>query len=148
MTSLSNTPGMRTKPVSRDGWRIVRLPPMYGTILTAIFPIIMMICSSSCRCVRVSNSPSGSSSGILLCTGSFVAALGKGLRWGTSLQEFRSIRRVTLSVQRGIGWNWKSILVALTLIQGYVLIGSTYLILKHQRVARNPIIGLLNQSQR
>jgi cytochrome d ubiquinol oxidase subunit II len=36
-------------------------------------------------------------------------------------------------VTYGTTWdwlNWKSVLVALTLIQGYVLIGSTYLIMK------------------
>jgi cytochrome d ubiquinol oxidase subunit II len=62
--------------------------------------------------------------------GSFMAALGQGFALGSVL--------IGISVDKaghftGTTWDWfswQSVLVALTLIQGYVLIGSAYLIMK------------------
>ena len=62
--------------------------------------------------------------------GSFLAALGQGFALGAILQ---GIEVDAAGHFIGGTWDWlslRSLLVALTLIQGYVLIGSTYLILK------------------
>ncbi len=62
--------------------------------------------------------------------GSFLAALGQGFALGS---VFEGIRVDAVGHFAGGIWDWlswRSFLVALTLIQGYVLIGSTYLILK------------------
>jgi cytochrome d ubiquinol oxidase subunit II len=62
--------------------------------------------------------------------GSFLAALGQGFALGS---VFEGIQVDAQGHFSGGIWDWltwRSLLVALTLIQGYVLIGSTYLILK------------------
>jgi len=62
--------------------------------------------------------------------GSFLAALGQGFALGS---VFEGITVDELGHFSGGIWDWltwRSVIVALTLIQGYVLIGSTYLILK------------------
>jgi cytochrome d ubiquinol oxidase subunit II len=62
--------------------------------------------------------------------GSFMAALGQGFALGSVLSGISvdSAGHFTGSVW---DWfSWQSLLVALTLIQGYVLIGSTYLVMK------------------
>jgi cytochrome d ubiquinol oxidase subunit II len=62
--------------------------------------------------------------------GSFIAALGQGFALGSVIA---GIKVDASGHFIGSTWDWldwRSLLVALTLIQGYVLIGSTYLILK------------------
>jgi cytochrome d ubiquinol oxidase subunit II len=67
---------------------------------------------------------------IMFGVGSFLAALGQGFALGT---VFEGIKVDEAGHFAGGIWDWltwRSLIVALTLIQGYVLIGSTYLILK------------------
>jgi cytochrome d ubiquinol oxidase subunit II len=67
---------------------------------------------------------------LLFGVGSFLAALGQGFALGSI---FEGIKVDAAGHFAGGVWDWltwRSVLVALTLIQGYVLIGSTYLILK------------------
>jgi cytochrome d ubiquinol oxidase subunit II len=62
--------------------------------------------------------------------GSFLASLGQGFALGSVLAGI-SVDETGHFIGTTWDWlNWKSVLVALTLIQGYVLIGSTYLIMK------------------
>jgi cytochrome bd ubiquinol oxidase subunit II len=62
--------------------------------------------------------------------GSFIAALGQGFALGSVIEGI-SVDAAGHFIGSTWDWlDWRSTLVALTLIQGYVLIGSTYLILK------------------
>ncbi len=62
--------------------------------------------------------------------GSFVAALGQGFALGAVLKGI-AVDKSGHFIGTTWDWlSWQSVLVALTLIQGYVLIGSTYLVWK------------------
>jgi len=63
-------------------------------------------------------------------SGSFLAALGQGFALGSVIEGI-AVDEAGHFIGSTWDWlDWRSLLVALTLIQGYVLIGSTYLILK------------------
>lgn len=135
MTSLSNTwDANETWLVVMAGGLFGAFPLAYGTILTALYiPIIMMIFGFIFRAVAFEFREQSERKlfwNIAFGTGSFVAALGQGFALGSIIAGI-SVDQSGHFIGTTWDWlNWKSILVALTLIQGYVLIGSTYLILK------------------
>ncbi len=135
MTSLGNVwDANETWLVLMGGALFGAFPLAYATILQALYiPIFLMIFGLIFRAVAF-EFREHSNRKILWNTafgvGSFLAALGQGFALGSI---FEGIRVDASGHFIGTPWDWLSwqtILVALTLIQGYVLIGSTYLILK------------------
>ncbi len=109
-------------------------PLAYGTILQALYiPVTVMIFGLIFRAVAFEFREHAKTKlfwNLAFGGGSFLAALGQGFALGAILQ---GIAVDDAGNFIGGTWDWlslRSLLVALTLIQGYVLIGSTYLILK------------------
>ncbi|WP_017654039.1 cytochrome d ubiquinol oxidase subunit II [Fortiea contorta] len=135
MTSLSNIwDANETWLVLMAGGLFGAFPLAYGTILNALYiPILMMIFGFIFRAVAFEFRELANRKwfwNFAFGAGSFVAALGQGFALGAVLEGI-----VVDETGHFIGttWDWlslPSVLVALTLIQGYVLIGSTYLIWK------------------
>jgi cytochrome bd ubiquinol oxidase subunit II len=135
MTSLSNVwDANETWLVLMGGALFGAFPLAYGTILSALYiPILTMVFALSVRAVAFEfrelsrrkwfwNNAFG--------VGSLVAALAQGFALGSVLS---GIQVDSAGHFTGGPWDWlnvRSLLTALTLVQGYVLIGSTYLILK------------------
>ncbi|WP_244348811.1 cytochrome d ubiquinol oxidase subunit II [Thermostichus vulcanus] len=135
MTSLGNVwDANETWLVVMGGALFGAFPLAYATILTALYiPIFIMIFGFIFRAVAF-EFREHSNRKLLWNTafgvGSFLAALGQGFALGSI---FKGIQVDAAGHFTGTQWDWLSwqtLLVALTLIQGYVLIGSTYLILK------------------
>ena len=109
-------------------------PLAYGTILNALYiPIFVMIFGLIFRAVAFEfreHSERKLIWNFAFGAGSFLAALGQGFALGAVIAgiEVDAAGHFVGSVWDWL--DWRSLLVALTLIQGYVLIGSTYLILK------------------
>ncbi|CAN5785570.1 cytochrome d ubiquinol oxidase subunit II [soil metagenome] len=135
MTSLGNVwDANETWLVLMGGALFGAFPLAYATILSALYiPIFVMIFSLSIRAVAFEfrelsrrkwfwNNAFGAAS--------FMAAISQGFALGSVLSGIQvdSAGHFTGGVWDWL--NWRSLLVALTLVQGYVLIGSTYLILK------------------
>lgn len=135
MTSLSNTwDANETWLVLMGGALFGAFPLAYGTILTALYiPIIVMIFGLIFRAVAFEFREQSNRKlfwNVAFGTGSFIAALGQGFALGSVIAGI-SVDEAGHFTGTTWDWlNWKSVLVALTLIQGYVLIGSTYLILR------------------
>jgi cytochrome bd ubiquinol oxidase subunit II len=135
MTSLGNVwDANETWLVLMGGALFGAFPLAYGTILQALYiPIMIMIFGLIFRAVAFEFREHSNTKffwNVAFGGGSFLAALGQGFALGGILQGID-----VDSAGHFIGgtWDWfslRSLLVALTLIQGYVLIGSTYLILK------------------
>ena len=135
MTSLGNIwDANETWLVLMGGALFGAFPLAYGTILQALYiPIMIMIFGLIFRAVAFEFREHANTKfywNVAFGGGSFLAALGQGFALGAILQGIN-----VDSAGHFIGgtWDWlslRSLLVALTLIQGYVLIGSTYLILK------------------
>ncbi|WP_319422536.1 cytochrome d ubiquinol oxidase subunit II [Pleurocapsa sp. FMAR1] len=135
MTSLGNVwDANETWLVLMGGALFGAFPLAYGTILQALYiPIMIMIFGLIFRAVAFEfreHSETKFLWNIAFGGGSFLAAIGQGFALGAILEGI-----AVDSAGHFIGgtWDWlslRSLLVALTLIQGYVLIGSTYLILK------------------
>ena len=135
MTSLGNVwDANETWLVLMGGALFGAFPLAYGTILQALYiPIMIMIFGLIFRAVAFEFREHSNTQflwNVAFGGGSFLAALGQGFALGGILQGIN-----VDSAGHFIGgtWDWfglRSLLVALTLIQGYVLIGSTYLILK------------------
>ena len=135
MTSLGNVwDANETWLVLMGGALFGAFPLAYGTILQALYiPVMVMIFGLIFRAVAFEFREHANTKffwNISFGGGSFLAALGQGFALGAILQGID-----VDSAGHFIGgtWDWlslRSVLVALTLIQGYVLIGSTYLILK------------------
>jgi cytochrome bd ubiquinol oxidase subunit II len=135
MTSLSNVwDANETWLVLMGGALFGAFPLAYGTILSALYiPILTMVFALSVRAVAFEfrelsrrkwfwNNAFG--------VASLVAALAQGFALGSVLS---GIQVDSAGHFTGGIWDWlnvRSLLTALTLVQGYVLIGSTYLILK------------------
>ena len=109
-------------------------PLAYGTILNALYiPITLMVFGFIFRGVAFEFREQANRKffwNLAFGAGSFTAALCQGFALGA---VFAGIKVDETGHFIGTMWdwlNWKSLLVALTLIQGYVLIGSTYLIWK------------------
>ncbi|MGL4882079.1 MAG: cytochrome d ubiquinol oxidase subunit II [Waterburya sp.] len=135
MTSLGNVwDANETWLVLMGGALFGAFPLAYGTILQALYiPITVMIFGLIFRAVAFEFREHANTKlfwNIAFGGGSFLAALGQGFALGAILQGI-TVDEAGLFI--GGTWDWlslRSLLVALTLIQGYVLIGSTYLILK------------------
>ena len=135
MTSLGNIwDANETWLVLMGGALFGAFPLAYGTILQALYiPIMVMIFGLIFRAVAFEFREHANTKffwNVAFGGGSFLAALGQGFALGAILQ---GIEVDAAGHFIGGTWDWlslRSLLVALTLIQGYVLIGSTYLILK------------------
>lgn len=135
MTSLSNVwDANETWLVLTGGSLFGAFPLAYGTIFSALYiPLILMVFGLVFRAVAFEFREQARRKffwNIAFGTGSFIAALGQGLALGGVLA---GIQVDATGHFIGQTWDWlnlPSVLVALTLIQGYVLIGSTYLIWK------------------
>lgn len=135
MTSLGNIwDANETWLVVMAGALFGAFPLAYGTILSALYiPIYMMIFGLIFRAVAFEFREHSDRKFIwnfAFGAGSFLAALGQGFTLGSVIE---GISVDDAGHFTGSTWDWldwRSMLVALTLIQGYVLIGSTYLILK------------------
>ncbi|MBE9079478.1 cytochrome d ubiquinol oxidase subunit II [Romeria aff. gracilis LEGE 07310] len=149
MTSLSNVwDANETWLVLMGGALFGAFPLAYGTILSALYiPIVGMIFGLSLRAVAFEFREQANRKwfwNLAFGLGSLTAALGQGFALGSVLY---GIKVDASGHFTGTIWDWlsvQSVLVALTLVQGYVLIGSTYLIMKtsgelqknHYRTAR------------
>jgi len=135
MTSLSNIwDANETWLVLMAGGLFGAFPLAYGTILNALYiPIILMAFGFIFRAVAFEFREQADRKffwNIAFGAGSFTAALGQGFALGAVLSGIR-VDEAGHFVGSTWDWlSWPSVLAALTLIQGYVLIGSTYLIWK------------------
>ncbi len=135
MTSLSNIwDANETWLVLMGGGLFGAFPLAYGTILNALYiPITLMVFGFIFRGVAFEFREQANRKffwNIAFGAGSFTAALCQGFALGA---VFAGIKVDETGHFIGTMWDWlswQSVLVALTLIQGYVLIGSTYLIWK------------------
>lgn len=135
MTSLSNVwDANETWLVLMGGALFGAFPLAYGTILTALyFPIFIMIFGLIFRAVAFEfreHSRNKLLWNFAFGAGSLMAAIGQGFSLGGVLHGINVDGNGHFV---GSTWDWfnlQSILVTLTLIQGYVLSGSTYLVLK------------------
>ncbi|NJM65077.1 MAG: cytochrome d ubiquinol oxidase subunit II [Acaryochloris sp. RU_4_1] len=135
MTSLGNIwDANETWLVVMGGALFGAFPLAYGTILSALYiPIFMMIFGLIFRAVAFEfreHSQRKMFWNFAFGAGSFLAALGQGFALGSVIEGI-AVDEAGHFIGSTWDWlDWRSLLVALTLIQGYVLIGSTYLILK------------------
>lgn len=135
MTSLGNVwDANETWLVLMGGSLFGAFPLAYATILNALYlPAVIMVVGLILRAVSFEfreNADRKLIWNITFGVGSFLAALGQGFALGS---VFEGITVDDSGHFAGGIWDWltwRSLLVALTLIQGYVLVGSTYLILK------------------
>jgi cytochrome d ubiquinol oxidase subunit II len=135
MTSLSNIwDANETWLVLMAGGLFGAFPRAYGTILNALYiPIFVMVFGLIFRAVAFEFRDQANRKlfwNLAFGAGSFAAALGQGFALGAVLS---GIEVDAAGYFTGGTWDWltwQSVLVALTLIQGYVLIGSTYLVWK------------------
>ncbi|MFQ3680025.1 MAG: cytochrome d ubiquinol oxidase subunit II [Pseudanabaenaceae cyanobacterium] len=135
MTSLGNVwDANETWLILMGGSLFGAFPLAYGTILNALYlPAVIMVVGLIFRAVSFEfreNADNKLIWNLLFGVGSFLAALGQGFALGS---VFEGIKVDAAGHFAGGVWDWltwRSVLVSLTLIQGYVLIGSTYLILK------------------
>lgn len=135
MTSLGNIwDANETWLVLMGGALFGAFPLAYGTILSALYiPIFMMIFGLIFRAVAFEYREHSNRKALwnfAFGAGSFMAALGQGFALGSVIEGI-AVDEAGHFIGSTWDWlDWRSLLVALTLIQGYVLIGSTYLILK------------------
>ncbi|NET74235.1 MAG: cytochrome d ubiquinol oxidase subunit II, partial [Sphaerospermopsis sp. SIO1G2] len=135
MTSLGNIwDANETWLVLMAGALFGAFPLAYGTILSALYlPLMVMVVGLILRAVSFEfreHSDNKRFWNFSFGVGSFIAALFQGFALGGVLA---GIKVDTDGHFIGGIWDWltwQSLLTALTLVQGYVLIGSTYLILK------------------
>jgi cytochrome d ubiquinol oxidase subunit II len=135
MTSLGNVwDANETWLVLMGGSLFGAFPLAYATILNALYlPAVIMVVGLILRAVSFEfreNADNKLIWNIAFGVGSFLAALGQGFALGT---VFEGIQVDASGHFNGGIWDWltwRSLLVALTLIQAYVLVGSSYLILK------------------
>jgi cytochrome d ubiquinol oxidase subunit II len=135
MTSLSNIwDANETWLVLMAGGLFGAFPLAYSTILNALYiPIFMMVFGFIFRGVAFEFREQAKQKifwNLAFGAGSFVAALGQGFALGSVLKGI-AVDETGHFIGTTFDWlSWQSALAALTLIQGYVLIGSTYLIWK------------------
>jgi cytochrome d ubiquinol oxidase subunit II len=135
MTSLGNVwDANETWLVLMGGALFGAFTLAYGTILSALYiPIMGMVFGLIFRAVAFEFREHSNRKyfwNLAFGAESFLASLGQGFALGSVLSGI-SVDDAGHFI--GTTWDWlncQSILVALTLIQGYVLIGSTYLIMK------------------
>lgn len=135
MTSLSNIwDANETWLVLMAGGLFGAFPLAYGTILSALYiPILTMVFGFIFRGVAFEFRELANRKlfwNFAFGVGSFVAALGQGFALGAVLKGI-AVDKTGHFIGTSWDWlSWQSVLVALTLIQAYVLIGSTYLVWK------------------
>ncbi|MCT7953808.1 cytochrome d ubiquinol oxidase subunit II [Laspinema palackyanum] len=135
MTSLSNIwDANETWLVLMGGGLFGGFPLAYATILNALYiPIFVMLFGFIFRAVAFEFREQSTRKvlwNLAFGGGSFLAALGQGFALGAVLKGIEVDAKGHFIGGTWDWLSWQSILVALTLIQGYVLIGSTYLIWK------------------
>lgn len=135
MTSLSNIwDANETWLVLMGGGLFGAFPLAYGTILSALYmPILTMVFGFIFRGVAFEFRELATRKflwNIAFGAGSFLAALGQGFALGSVLSGIKVDKSGHFIGSTWDWLSWQSVLVALTLIQGYVLIGSTYLVWK------------------
>jgi cytochrome d ubiquinol oxidase subunit II len=130
MTSLGNVwDANETWLVIMGGALFGAFPLAYGTILNALYiPIFMMIFGLIFRAVAFEFREHSNRKlfwNFAFGAGSFLAALGQGFALGSVIEGI-AVDEAGHFIGSTWDWlDWRSLLVALTLIQGYVLIGST-----------------------
>ena len=135
MTSLSNVwDANETWLVLMGGALFGAFPLAYGTILQALYiPIMIMLFGLVFRAVAFEFREHSNRKiywNIAFGAGSFLAAIGQGFSLGAVIAGI-NVDSAGHFIGGNFDWlSWQSVLVTLTLIQGYVLIGSTYLISK------------------
>jgi cytochrome d ubiquinol oxidase subunit II len=135
MTSLGNIwDANETWLVLMGGALFGAFPLAYGTILSALYiPIMMMLFGLIFRAVAFEFREHSNRKlfwNYAFGVGSFLASFAQGLALGGVLEGI-AVDQAGHFIGTTWDWlTWRSIVVALTLIQGYVLIGSTYLIMK------------------
>lgn len=135
MTSLSNIwDANETWLLLMGGGLFGAFPLAYGTILNALYiPILLMVFGLIFRAVAFEFREQAKRKlfwNFAFGAGSFLAALGQGFALGGVLKGIQ-VDQAGHFIGTSWDWlSWQTVLVALTLIQGYVLIGSTYLIWK------------------
>ncbi len=135
MTSLSNVwDANETWLVLMGGALFGAFPLAYGTILQALYiPIMIMLFGLIFRAVAFEFREHSNRKlvwNLAFGIGSFLAAIGQGFALGGVLEGI-AVDSSGHFIGSNLDWfSWQTVLVALTLIQGYVLIGSTYLISK------------------
>lgn len=135
MTSLSNIwDANETWLVLMGGSLFGAFPLAYATILSALYiPVCVMLFGLIFRAVAFEFREQANRKffwNVAFGAGSFLAALGQGFALGAVLAGIK-VDEVGHFVGTTWDWlSWQSVVTALTLIQGYVLIGSTYLIWK------------------
>ncbi|PLZ87338.1 cytochrome d ubiquinol oxidase subunit II [Fischerella muscicola CCMEE 5323] len=135
MTSLSNIwDANETWLVLMGGGLFGAFPLAYGTILNALYiPILLMVFGLIFRAVAFEFREQAKRKlfwNFAFGAGSFLAALGQGFALGGVLKGIQ-VDQAGHFIGTTWDWlSWQTVLVALTLIQGYVLIGSTYLVWK------------------
>ncbi|MBW4498425.1 MAG: cytochrome d ubiquinol oxidase subunit II [Scytonema hyalinum WJT4-NPBG1] len=135
MTSLSNIwDANETWLVLMAGGLFGAFPLAYGTILNALYiPIFTMVFGFIFRAVAFEFRELANRKffwNFAFGAGSFVAALGQGFALGAVLKGI-PVDETGHFIGTSWDWlSWQTVLVALTLIQAYVLIGSTYLVWK------------------
>jgi cytochrome d ubiquinol oxidase subunit II len=135
MTSLGNVwDANETWLVLMGGALFGAFPLAYGTVLNALYiPAVVMIVGLILRAVAFEFRENANRKvfwNVAFGVGSFLAALGQGFALGT---VFEGIAVDKAGHFIGGMWDWfslRSLLVALILIQAYILIGSTYLVMK------------------
>lgn len=135
MTSLGNVwDANETWLVLMGGALFGAFPLAYGTILNALYiPIFGMIFGLIFRAVAFEFREHSNNKvfwNVAFGSGSFLAALFQGFALGSILEGITVDEAGHFAGTIWDWFDWRSLLVALTLIQGYVLIGSTYLVLK------------------
>jgi cytochrome d ubiquinol oxidase subunit II len=135
MTSLSNVwDANETWLILTGGSLFGAFPLAFGTIFTALYiPLFIMVFGIIFRAVAFEFREQANRKWFwnnAFGVGSFIVALGQGLALGGVLAGIK-VDKTGHFIGTSLDWlNVPSVLVALTLIQGYVLIGSTYLIWK------------------
>ncbi|MDJ0593781.1 MAG: cytochrome d ubiquinol oxidase subunit II [Pleurocapsa sp. MO_226.B13] len=135
MTSLSNVwDANETWLVLMGGSLFGAFPLAYGTILQALYiPIMIMLFGLIFRAVAFEFREHSNRKlvwNLAFGIGSFLAAIGQGFALGGVLEGI-AVDSSGHFIGSNLDWfSWQTVLIALTLIQGYVLIGSTYLISK------------------
>lgn len=135
MTSLNNIwDANETWLVLMAGGLFGAFPLAYATILNALYiPILVMVFGFIFRNVAFEFREQANRKffwNLAFGGGSFVAALAQGFALGAVLKGIAVDEKGHFIGGTWDWLSWQSVLVALTLIQGYVLIGSTYLIWK------------------
>jgi cytochrome bd ubiquinol oxidase subunit II len=135
MTSLSNIwDANETWLVLMGGGLFGAFPLAYATILSALYiPIILMVFGFIFRAIAFEFREEARRKffwNLAFGVGSFTAALGQGFALGAILKGIQVDAQGHFIGGTWDWLSWQSVLVALTLIQGYVLIGSTYLVWK------------------